>query len=476
MHILANGMLLIAAAGLAACAHTSRTPADGATTAPATANGQAATTAPQWRSAEELVRMQATPTTPDDQMAAQPPLEPIPESAYTPADDLDLNAALRREVASRCAERPGGVADEAFLRELVTDLYAQGTHPADATEALLLGGCAAPEPVVRELVAQGGEAAAPMVIERAVSLGARPRGVERAAADGLARYRLAAQAEPGDVATPLAGANTAYSMVYFPLAGSGEQAQQSSSLVQLFDAAAPGYGVYTFILYGDLPGTADNAVPATYRELLRVIETYVVASDNATAAPDARAHSFLVPVHGERGGMALAEQTGPELSAQMRGEFASYLRAAGQPELAQRLSTARGPFLVSSLEPRLLPADRQASRLLVDLTDIGPEYMVAVVDAYDRPIAPDAVGKPDALLAIRDRLLSLFPDQSTDAHAAAPPVGRWVYPLGDLRTANAAGVPTAHVSRSRANPGAASFVGRIAAIQGGGGDGAATIR
>jgi hypothetical protein len=77
----------------------------------------------------------------------------------------------------------------------------------------------------------------------------------------------------------------------------------------------------------------------------------------------------------------------------MRRDFAAYLRAGGQIALAQRLDRGAGPFLVSSLEPRLVPADAWRPRMFVDLSEIGPEYMYSVVDAYDRPIPAEQVGR-----------------------------------------------------------------------------------
>ena len=386
---------------------------------------------PRWRPAGELVAEDAGSTAP----------------ATTGLDyRLDGAGALHARLVERCADAPTGMRSDAFVRELVADLYADGVDAGAATEVLILAGCGEPRLVVHELVAQGGETVAPLVVDRAIGVqgAVSAAAVQQSAADGLARWRRATGLEPARGSMPLAGADRSYSMVYFPLGGgraSGQPAERSSSLAQLFGAAAPGYGIYTFILDGDVGVGDEPAKVATSQELLRVIETYVLAAgsrngaNNGAANP--QAHTFLVPVHADRDVGVLAERTGPELSEQMRSDFAAYLRAGGQVELAQRLSRTSGPFLVSSLEPRLVPKDPQAPRMLVDLSNIGPEYMYSVVDAYDRLIPAEQVGTVAGLAAIRGRLIGMFPDSAIDAAAGPPPAGGWVYLFGRRRTTGA---------------------------------------
>jgi hypothetical protein len=438
MLIPVKGLLPIAVLALIACAPIKR-PETGPGMVSETGPGQTAAQErpPRWRPAGEL----------------------IAEDVGSNADAeigldyrLDGADALHARLAEQCADAPTGLRSDAFVRELVADLYADGVDPGAATEVLILAGCGEPTLIVRELVAQGGDTAAPLVVDRAIGVqgDASAATMQQAAADGLARWRLATGLEPARGSFPLAGADMSYSMIYFPLGGNrvgGQPAERSSSLAQLFDNAAPGYGIYTFILYGDVGAGTEPADVATYRELLRVIETYVLAAGGANGADNAavnrQAHTFLVPVHADTDAGVLAERTGPELSAQMRGDFAAYLRAGGQVELAQRLSRASGPFLVSSLEPRLVPNDPRAPLMLVDLSDIGPEYMYSVVDAYDRLIPAEDVGTVAGLAAIQSRLIDMFPDGAIDAAAAPPPAGGWVYLFGRRQTTGAGAGPAA---------------------------------
>jgi hypothetical protein len=435
MPILIKGLLLIVALTSVACAplQSPGGPEPGPRPARDLARGEGADVtaegdgSPTWRPAGELVGVDARETAVDDSGLDY---------------RLDGADALYARLAGRCAQAPVERRGEAFVRELVADLYADGVDPGAAAEVMIVEGCGEPTVIVRELVAQGGASAAPLVVDRAISVQGEVSAadLEQAAADGLARWRRATGLEAGQGSMPLAGAGMSYSMVYFPLGSgggdsgsAGARSERSSSAAPLFGAAVPGYGIYTFILHGGAGAGAEPANVDTYQELLRVIETYVLAAEGGSGA-GRQAHTFLLPVYGDDGGGALSERTGPELWARMRGDFAAYLRSGGQVELAQRLSRASGPFLVSSLEPQLVPTDPLAPRMLVDLSDIGPEYMYSVVDAYDRLIPAEQVGSVAALAAIRARLLGMFPDSAIDAAAAPPPAGVWVYLFGRRET------------------------------------------
>jgi hypothetical protein len=372
---------------------------------------------PDWRSAEELIAEDADIGSGDDGAPGLPPGDPV----------------LRREVAMLCADRPQRITERSLLRGVVADMDAQGMPPDLVVDALIVGRCGDLADIVTEVVARGGEAAALPVMERAIALAGRASRlvVERAAAQGLVLAGRVRVADSGG--TPaLAGAGDDYTMLYFPLGGGVDVSDTVGvNLAQLLGNAEPGYGIYTYILYG---GQGDAERLASYRELLRVIETYVLAAGAERVRPDPGAHTFLVPVYASRAGTTLLERTGPELAVAMRDELAAALRRRGEDALAMRLATAPGPFLVSSLEPRLVPGGAQAPRLLVDLSSIGPEYMYSVVDAYDREIPPDAAGRVDSLLAVRGRLIGLVGERRVDPDAL-PGGSDWVFLLGQRATA-----------------------------------------
>ncbi|WP_296899087.1 hypothetical protein [Thiohalocapsa sp.] len=60
------------------------------------------------------------------------------------------------------------------------------------------------------------------------------------------------------------------------------------------------------------------------------------------------------------------------------------------------------------------------------------------MEAYDRTIPPDTAGRVESLLAVRGRLIGIFPDRAIDATATPPPAGDWVFMLGQ-RTLGRAG-------------------------------------
>jgi hypothetical protein len=395
---------------------------------------------PRWRPAEELVT--GRPTAGGDRAFGD-------GAAELPAGD----PALRRAIAGRCGSRPASVTEASLLRSLVAELQAGGVAPAPAVDALIIGRCGDLAEIVAEVVAWYGADAAVPVIERAVALSGEATAlvIERAAAEGLLRAGSERPAGGGGP-PPLAGGADDSAMVYFPL-GRSQQASiepGAHDLAQRLGSAEPGYGIYTYILSGDGDRTDEHL--ATYRELLRVIETYVLAAGPGGGRRDAAAHTFLVPEHASRGTSPQAERSSPALSVAMRRTLTDYLRRAGEPALATRLATAPGPFLVSSLEPRLVPRPAtgqapgraEAPRLLVDLSRVGPEYMYSVVDAYDRKIPPAAAGRLESLLAVRGRLIDMFPDPSIDPAAAGPAAGEWLFVLG-ARNGGQAAVSSAPV-------------------------------
>lgn len=362
-----------------------------------------------------------------------------PSGAIAGADDpvpgLGVGNPLLR---ARCADSGSAGGDDALLRGLIAEHYRNRGDPGTAVEALIIAGCGAPDAVVRELVAQGGDRSVLPVIDRAVALQGptSAAAMERAAAEGLARWRSPRRFQAETLPSPLVGSNPSYGLIYFPLARHGESGKRSSGQAQGPATVAPGFGIYTFILRGEAVENQRSDAAAgldSYRELLRVIETYVIAAEGAPDAsaggPKRQLHGFLLPVPAGHGRSSSTVRYGPALSERMRGDFADYLRAGGQVELAQRLTRAAGPFLVSSLEPRLVPVDPSASRLLVDLTEIGPEYMYSIVDAYDHPIPAGQVGRIEGLNGIRTRLFDLFPDTTVGSADAAPGAG-WVYLFG----------------------------------------------
>ena len=254
---------------------------------------------------------------------------------------------LATQVAERCGPE-GKARRTAYLPSLVGELYAAGIPPAEATEALIRADCGSLADVVRTMIAAGGEPAVTPVVNRALFLaGPRAGGIiEAAASAGLGRDLGGLGSPGGDPGRPSGGANS-FAMAYFSSGSGGltggPATETAGEVASLYTLATPGYGVYTFVVLGkgypDLP----EADLRRYRELLRLIQTYVLAADTPASAPDAKAHSFLVAVYPGRQGQPLLEQTGSELSAGMRSALVDYLRATGEGDLALRLTTAPGP-------------------------------------------------------------------------------------------------------------------------------------
>jgi len=235
-----------------------------------------------------------------------------------------------------------------------------------------------------------------------------------------------------------------YAMAYFP-SPSGVETERANSLGELYGDARPGYGLYTFVLGGPV-GASSAANADAYDELLRVIETYVLNNPEGSSDSGGR-HGFLIQVDAakrpDEAPLELVDRTQPGISLQIQSVLARQLRVLGQVELADRLEHSDGPFLVTSLQPSLIPRSEPMPLLIVDLHDLGPEYMYPLIDAYDRPIPPDLLGRPQSLSAIGRRIQAMFPNRRIDSGAAPPPSGEWIWLTGVPGRSNAlAAAPT----------------------------------
>ncbi len=424
---------LLAVVALGACASRpgkiqAPPEADGVKSAPLTAPDKAKDDLPppepQWRTGGEALGI------------SEPARAPVPlgegGGGFTPfSQDL---ADLRAEVAMICGSaRINKEKEKDYLPTLVKDLYLSGVDPALATEALIQSDCASLASVVREMIAQGGEESVAAVVGRALFLSGpgAERTIESAASAGLERNLGSYSQIPSSAPiAPAASGSLSVAMAYFPSRAESPGLATAKAVDTLYSNATPGYGIYTFVLLGAAFDPTSQPDVSRYAELLRVIETYVLAADQGTRGPSPESHAFLVAVQSGRGDVPLIEQTGPKLSDPMRLELARYLRQQGQTALAGRLDDRPGPFLISSLEPRLMPTSRVSPRLIVDLSTIGPEYMYAVVDAFDQPIPAEQSGRPGSLTPIRDRLLGLFNRRVPEYDLEPTIKDAWVFRLG----------------------------------------------
>ncbi|MBO8086381.1 MULTISPECIES: hypothetical protein [Marichromatium] len=340
--------------------------------------------------------------TPGAQLAAERADGPRPSMSAHVLYSTDP-LGLRQELQTRCAGMDGR-GTGAVLSTLVTDLYLSGVEPGEGAEALLRGGCAPVSEIVTEMIAQGGESAFDPVLERALMLtgsGARET-LELAAAEGLERRARLLDASDGPLRESLV-----YAMRYYPSGAPTSETQTAVAMNLLFERAESGYGLYTFVLLGRT-SALDAADVQRYRELFRIIETYV-ASASGVSEPRREAHAFLVPVYADSGDMALVDQLAPELSDLMRYRLGRALRRHGRPGPAARLESGAGPFLMTSTDPQLLPLEVGAPRLLIDLSGVGAEYLYGIIDACDRPVEDAA-----ALERLRERLRLLLDEAPAD--------------------------------------------------------------
>jgi hypothetical protein len=100
----------------------------------------------------------------------------------------------------------------------------------------------------------------------------------------------------------------------------------------------------------------------------------------------------------------------------------------------------------------MIPMNEKVPLLIVDLHDLGPEYMYSLVDAYDRPIPGDLVGRPESLAALERRIQQIFPSRRIDSGAAPPPSGNWTWLIGASGQTRAAPLAADGTSGSGVSP------------------------
>jgi hypothetical protein len=420
----ASSCLLGIAVAIAGCAGVRPDVSAGAVPLPATGTVQVAEP-PRWQASDSTVvsdARQPDPRPAEGILFNDPGAPPVLFS-----QDPEL---LRAEVAAEClSARSMSVSTRDGLDALVSSLYMSVIDPAEGTEALILGNCAPLADIVREMVAKGGDQTLAPVAERARALSAPQarRKIETAAADGLTRHRELNGMSNGP--TRLA---RDHAMAYFPSIGSAVRVETTSGLDRLYRRAVPGFGVYTFVMVGPHVERLAETDQARHRELFRLVETYAAVGDEPDAAPRLDAHVFLIPVDAELRGMPLFNQVAADFSDRMRRQLVEELRARGEADLAARLQKGSGPFLVAGLGPDLLAGADGPHRLVADLSGLGIEHMYAVVDAFDRGIAPEQVGRPESLAAIRDRLQGLRSAHSSNAGTPATAELQWFFMLGSM--------------------------------------------
>lgn len=340
----------------------------------------------------------------------------IPPLAHRPySSEPEL---LRDEVAAVCRH-----SEAVSLEALSADLSLSGVDAADATEALLRANCAPIEQIVTEMIARADDAAIDRILERALLLGGSGAlaRIERAAIAGLERRsELLDAGERGALRETLV-----YGLRYFPSNGAG-RIQSAVAMNALLEQTLPGFGLYTFVLPGRGLRAPGEQGARRHAELLRLIETYASAGQEGE---DERSHVFIVPVYANYSDLSLFEQTAPELAEFIRMRLGRVLRAQGHEELAQRLETGTGPFLLTSLEPHLLEQGADAARLLLDLSELGVESFYSLVDDYDRTIPGARAGRSSSLALLRERVLEDTPRRAR----------RWIFLIGQ-RTEAAHGI------------------------------------
>lgn len=204
-------------------------------------------------------------------------------------------------------------------------------------------------------------------------------------------------------------------------------------LLSRFDSERPDYGMYTYVLFGYKVGAHAPPLPhdvaQRYKALLEAIEssTGTAADLEAALIPKAETNLFCIPATSTAGRPTL-DNYDAALALTYRSVALGGI--PGDAAFRARLSTAAGPFLVSSLRP--LNRIRSAEPMLfADLSAHNPAAMREVVAAYKQRINRSVPDRAESFESLRLDLLTLVLDADDHVKLIKEAVADWRDTLPD---------------------------------------------
>jgi hypothetical protein len=182
---------------------------------------------------------------------------------------------------------------------------------------------------------------------------------------------------------------------------------------QLFaeiDTEPSGYGMYTYVLSGNVTGTGQPAsgdVQRRYDALLQAIvaRTSSVAALTAAAIPRKETNVFCIPA---KAGTSFDTPSLQNYGSQLAIIYRLLVEKQLASETVRRnLENHMGPFLVSSLT-RLNQARSGAPILFADLSNTHPDAIQEVVDVYKQRVSQAPIDKTEVFKPFKLALLNVI--------------------------------------------------------------------
>lgn len=195
------------------------------------------------------------------------------------------------------------------------------------------------------------------------------------------------------------------------------------------DDEAPGYGMYTYVLFGrrlDL-SSLDQETLQRYQQLLDAIVGSTLSSGEAgdLTAAEKQATNLLYIPGTVRGSAPSLANYNSALAMRYLVELGRVSRADNQ-EVAERLATRPGPFLVSVLKPVGTIDSRQTTLLYADLSTTNPAAMEEIVAAYKLRVSRNSLDEVQQFAPLRLALLNLVLNTDDNIKLVKAALAVWI--------------------------------------------------
>lgn len=198
-------------------------------------------------------------------------------------------------------------------------------------------------------------------------------------------------------------------------------------LLPKMDSEEPGYAMYTYVLFARRHNYLQGVNPQTkerYESLLGAIAGTTMKAEKTTQFPKEETNLFCIP--------AVFMGKKPSLPNYNVDIAMRYLSMLGKMlkednyELADRLMTQPGPFLISTLKPINVINEMKTPLLYTDLSGTNPAAMGEVVAAYKRRVTGRALTDVENFYPLRLALLNLILNADDNVKLVKVALAEWI--------------------------------------------------
>ena len=196
------------------------------------------------------------------------------------------------------------------------------------------------------------------------------------------------------------------------------------------DEETPGYGMYTYVLFNRRLDTPARLTPETlsrYEELLNALAASTLSTEEVgELGSEAKrlTNLFYIPATHATNRPTL-DNYNAVLAMRYLDEFKK-MTHADNPQVAERLLTNPGPFLISTLKPAGEIDNRQSTLLYADLSTTNPAAMDEIVAAYKLRLGRDRVSETEKFAPLKLALLNLILNADDNIKLVKAAMAHWI--------------------------------------------------